>query len=104
MDTAAMSADSEHTLKSISINLTNFRDAKLVQPWFAANYYEATVVPQRDGGLHSIHTLKLHFKEGRAFEFHTSLETVMNAAAARQKQLEVANTLRESRRPLFVSV
>lgn len=41
-----------------------------------ANYYEAVVRPQTGGRLDCDHNLKIHFLNGRAYEFYEALEEV----------------------------
>ncbi len=47
----------------------NQSNGQLVQPWFDANRYEATVTPVPNGGLAIPGTVKWGFKEGGGFEF-----------------------------------
>ncbi|CAD6575737.1 MAG: hypothetical protein CYPHOPRED_005783 [Cyphobasidiales sp. Tagirdzhanova-0007] len=71
-------------LRSLSCNLSHFQDGRLVQPWLAANYYEGIVIPQTAGGLDGLHKLKIHFSEGRAFEFYQAVEEVKMRHAENQ--------------------
>lgn len=43
-------------------------------PTPTANYYEAVVLPQAGGRLSRPHSLKIHFLNGRAYEFYEALE------------------------------
>jgi len=63
-------------IRSLSVNLANLRSGRFVQPWLSANYYDAVLLPQPGGGLGGLYTLKIYFNEGRAFEFHQTLEDV----------------------------
>jgi hypothetical protein len=61
-------------LSSLSSPLSHFQDGRFVQPFFAANYYEAVLRPVPDGGLSEPHTIRLDFREGRGFEFASAVE------------------------------
>ncbi|TPX63983.1 hypothetical protein SpCBS45565_g06225 [Spizellomyces sp. 'palustris'] len=55
--------------RNLNVPLTNLRNGKLIQPWFDANRYEATVEPVPNGGLNLVGQVKFTFKEGGGFEF-----------------------------------
>ena len=81
-------------LRTLSCPLTHFLDGHFVQPWLAANYYEAHIRPVRDGGLQGPHGLKIDFKEGRGFEFSNVVEEVKNRFGDGQPQNHEPETLR----------
>jgi len=66
----------EH-FKSLSVPLLNLKEGKFQQPWFAANYYQAIVIPVPNGGLPAPGQLKITFKEGGGFEFSTTFKNLM---------------------------
>ncbi|CAH1768155.1 4309_t:CDS:2 [Entrophospora sp. SA101] len=70
----------EH-FKSLSIPLLNLKDGKFQQPWFAPNYYQATMIPVSNGGLTSPGELKITFKEGGGFEFSSYYKEVLKRHA-----------------------
>ena len=82
----ASDSDAGTDLRSLSVDLGNYRDGHLVQPWFSANYYEAVVIPQQGGGLPGPHNLQLHFQEGSAYAFHTTLQTACADVAQRNEE------------------
>jgi len=62
--------------KTLSVPIGNYQDGRLVQPWLAANYYEAIIRPVRDGGLSAPQLSKLSFKEGQSWNFVETLEEI----------------------------
>ena len=52
------------SFRTLNIPLTSFRNFKLEQPWFSANYVSATILPTPGGGLQRTSTLTLTFTEG----------------------------------------
>lgn len=92
---SSLAEASSSQLVTLSCNLSHFQDGRLVQPWLAgtaarvfnapapeadhclassANYYEAVVLPQTGGKLDRPHSIKIHFRNGRAYEFYQALE------------------------------
>ncbi|KAI8813144.1 hypothetical protein BJ742DRAFT_660842, partial [Cladochytrium replicatum] len=62
------------SFKNLNIPLEHLRGGKLVQPWFDANRYEATVLPVPFGGLNEQAQVKFSFKDGGGFEFSSIYE------------------------------
>ncbi|KAI8976225.1 hypothetical protein BDB01DRAFT_853275 [Pilobolus umbonatus] len=63
-------SDSPDTeIKSLNIPLLHFKQWKLEQPWFGANYVTGIVLPIQGGGLSRQGKVKLTFTEGGAIEF-----------------------------------
>ena len=52
------------SFRTLNIPLTSFRNFKLEQPWFSANYVSATILPTPGGGLQRTSTLTFAFTEG----------------------------------------
>ncbi|KAI9489613.1 hypothetical protein BDB00DRAFT_842225 [Zychaea mexicana] len=65
------------SFRTLNIPLTSFKNWKLEQPWFSANYINGTVVPTPGGGLQRPTTLTLTFTEGGAIEFTTVYRNLM---------------------------
>lgn len=66
-------------------------------PFFGANYWNATVKPVPGGGIppdHSAVELRLTFREGGAFDWHTIFEQI------KERLYYAAQTAREQGRPL----
>ncbi|KAH8929035.1 hypothetical protein BT69DRAFT_1315886 [Atractiella rhizophila] len=79
-------------LESLSIPIGNFQDGRFEQPWFGANYYEASVVPVSEGGLQGLQQVKFSFKEGQAWRFYEVMEEIKSlytggAASSRGEDL-----------------
>ncbi|KAI9315894.1 hypothetical protein BX666DRAFT_1859698 [Dichotomocladium elegans] len=76
-------ADGENSkFQSLNIPLRSLRNWKLQQPWFAANYVTADLVPTPGGGLPCIGTLNLTFTEGGAIEFTTIYRRLLDNISA----------------------
>lgn len=41
----------QYQLRTLSCPLSHFQEGRFMQPWLAANYYEAIVLPVADGGF-----------------------------------------------------
>ncbi|CAG8972947.1 hypothetical protein HYALB_00001367 [Hymenoscyphus albidus] len=66
-------------LQSFSAPILNLQDTFVRAPFFGANYWTATVKPVNGGGIPSSHLaveLKITFREGGAFDFHTIFEQI----------------------------
>jgi len=66
-------------LQSFSSPILNLQDTFVRAPFFGANYWTATVKPVAGGGIPSTHSaveLRLTFKEGGAFDYHTIFEQI----------------------------
>lgn len=66
-------------LQSFSSPILNLQDTFVRAPFFGANYWTASCKPVPEGGIslqHGIVELKLTFKEGGAFDFHTTFEQI----------------------------
>lgn len=66
-------------LQSFSAPLLNLQDTHVRAPFFGANYWTATVKPVSGGGIpptNSALELRLTFREGGAFDFHTTYEQI----------------------------
>lgn len=50
-DTAAGQGGGKVEIQTLSIPFTHYHDGRFVQPWFAATYYEALILPASGGGL-----------------------------------------------------
>jgi len=46
------------------------------QPWFGANFIEASVLPVVGGGLEGPQQLKITFREGQSWEFFSVMEDI----------------------------
>ena len=66
-------------LQSFSSPILNLEDTFVRAPFFGANYWTASCRPVAEGGIpsqHPIVELKLTFREGGAFDFHTVFEQI----------------------------
>ncbi|TVY23335.1 UPF0664 stress-induced protein [Lachnellula hyalina] len=66
-------------LQSFSAPILNLQDTYVRAPFFGANYWTATVKPVSGGGIPATHSaieLRLTFREGGAFDFHTTFEQI----------------------------
>jgi len=72
--------------KSFEIPLQNLRNGNLIQPWLGANYYSATLIPVENAGLRENGNLKLHFKDGGAFEFSSIYNQCLSRIAGIGKE------------------
>ncbi|KAL7276005.1 hypothetical protein RUND412_001036 [Rhizina undulata] len=71
--------DKTPNLESFSCPLTHLHDTHVYAPFFGPNTWSATVQPVSNGGIpqtSSAVELKLVFKDGGAFDFHSMLERV----------------------------
>jgi hypothetical protein len=63
--------------KSFAAPILNLQDAHVTAPWFGANKWSAKLQPVYGGGIPADYgelELVITFKEGGAFDFHTSFE------------------------------
>lgn len=65
-----------YELRTLSVPLNRFQDGRFLQPWLAANYYEAVIIPVQGGGFDESQLVKFSFREGRGFEFSQVVEEV----------------------------
>jgi WW domain-binding protein 2 len=66
-------------LQSFSSPILKLQDTHVRAPFFGANYWTASCVPTANGGIppsHSLVELRLTFREGGAFDFHTIFEQI----------------------------
>ncbi|ORY94949.1 hypothetical protein BCR43DRAFT_476870 [Syncephalastrum racemosum] len=56
-------------MRSLSIPFSQYKNWRLEQPWFTANYITATVLPVPGGGMPKPGPLTLTFREGGAIDF-----------------------------------
>ena len=66
-------------LQSFSSPILNLQDTYVRAPFFGANYWTASCKPVAGGGIptqHQLVELKLTFREGGAFDFHTVFEQI----------------------------
>ncbi|CAO3651246.1 unnamed protein product [Mucor hiemalis] len=63
--------------QNLNIPILNFKNWKLEQPWFGANFVSGVVIPVQGGGLTKAGNLKLTFSEGGAIEFTTILRNLL---------------------------
>jgi len=66
-------------LQSFSSPILNLQDTYVRAPFFGANYWTGLCKPVADGGIPVTHTaieLRLTFKDGGAFDFHTIFEQI----------------------------
>ncbi|KAI9888550.1 MAG: hypothetical protein M1814_006820 [Vezdaea aestivalis] len=82
---------------SFSAPIVNLHDTHLSTPLFGANGWVASVQPVTGGGLppaHMLYELKLTFKDGGAFDFHSAFERIKevhtNARANGQSDVAAA--------------
>ncbi len=65
--------------ESFSVPILNLQDSYVRAPFFGANYWVASAKPVPGGGIPATHTLidlRLTFKDGGAFDFHTVFEQI----------------------------
>ena len=82
---SSSSSSKQSTFESFSAPLSHLQDSRIVAPFFGPNSWCASVVPVANGGIpvasaSSAIELKLVFKDGGAFDFHTTFETVKERA------------------------
>ncbi|KAL4798655.1 hypothetical protein BDV19DRAFT_356683 [Aspergillus venezuelensis] len=72
-------AQKSHQLQSFSAPLLNLHDSHVSSPFFGPNAWNAVVQPVAGGGIPSslvaVH-LKVTFKDGGAFDFHSHFERI----------------------------
>ena len=73
--------DKEDPLKSFSFPFIALKDVQLEQPIFGANFIQGRVVAQPGGNFEGEAGFKLHFKQGGAIEFGTSMLRVAAVAS-----------------------
>ncbi|KAF2234011.1 hypothetical protein EV356DRAFT_486036 [Viridothelium virens] len=67
------------TLQSFTVPLLNLHDTHVTAPWFGPNVWTSLLQPVSGGGIPAQHAaleLKLTFKDGGAFDFHTGYERI----------------------------
>ncbi|KAI8336338.1 hypothetical protein BC941DRAFT_428931 [Chlamydoabsidia padenii] len=69
------------SLQTLNIPILHFKNWKLEQPWFGANYIEGTVIPVQNGGLVKNGKLTLVFREGGTIEFTNLLRALSERLA-----------------------
>jgi len=72
-------ATSTPAFQSLNVPLFNLHDSHVTAPFFGPNVWVAALQPVANGGIPSQHPvleLKLTFKDGGAFDFHTKFETL----------------------------
>lgn len=77
-------------LQSFAAPILNTHDSHIVAPWIGPNVWTALVQPVQGGGIPAHHPaleLKLTFKEGGAYDFHSRYERVKERL---QQAVEVA--------------
>lgn len=77
-------------LQSFAAPILNTHDSHVVAPWIGPNVWTALVQPVQGGGIpahHAVLELKVTFKEGGAYDFHSRYETVKERL---QQAVEVA--------------
>ncbi|GAA6011441.1 hypothetical protein JCM11491_002787 [Sporobolomyces phaffii] len=79
------------TLETLSVPYTHFQDGRFHQPFFGANYYEATCLNAPDGGLSVPHVVRLYFKEGGGFDFYSTVLEMKERLAAQQPRGRAAS-------------
>ncbi|KAJ3339896.1 hypothetical protein HDU93_007670 [Gonapodya sp. JEL0774] len=67
---------SKTTISNFVLPIPSIRQPKLVQPMFDANRFECMVIPVINGGLDAPATVKLVFKNGGAYDFHSTFSTL----------------------------
>jgi hypothetical protein len=70
-------------LQSFSSPILNLQDTFVRAPFFGANYWTGTVKPVSGGGIPSTNSaieLRFTFREGGAFDFHTTFEQIKERA------------------------
>jgi WW domain-binding protein 2 len=75
------------------VPLLNLRDTHVTAPWFGPNVWTALLRPVSGGGIPAEHAaieLKITFKDGGAFDFHTSYERI------RERLAQAVDVARES--------
>ncbi|GAA5964781.1 hypothetical protein JCM3765_002554 [Sporobolomyces pararoseus] len=72
-DASTSAATLNSSLETFSVPYSHFQDGRLNQPFFGANYFEATCLPAPEGGLEGTHTIRLYFKEGGGFDFYSTV-------------------------------
>lgn len=91
-------------LQSFSSPILKLQDTHVRAPFFGANYWTASCIPVANGGIspaHSLVELRLTFREGGAFDFHTIFEqikerlyqayTVVRETGQRGSHVDLAN-------------
>ncbi|CAO3672411.1 hypothetical protein CU097_008085 [Rhizopus azygosporus] len=63
--------------QNLNVPILNFKQWRLEQPWFGANYVTGIVLPVPGGGLSRTSQLKLTFAEGGAIEFADILRNLL---------------------------
>ncbi|KAF9238793.1 hypothetical protein BU15DRAFT_75016 [Melanogaster broomeanus] len=93
-------ADSNSTLKSLTVPLSSILSSKYEQPIFGANYLVLTVKPTPDGGLTEGTTLEIRFVNTPMFSFVKALEhTRAKAIFLKRRSMEDEENLPEYTSP-----
>lgn len=77
--------------ENISIPLSNFKGAKLHQPWIGPNAWIGAFTPTPSGGLDpelAMWEIKISFPSGGAFEFAKKFEQAMRAESLNQSHID----------------
>ncbi|KAF2460393.1 hypothetical protein BDY21DRAFT_280638 [Lineolata rhizophorae] len=100
------------TFQSFTSPILNLRDTHVAAPFFGPNVWTASLLPVQGGGIHvpssssapaALPEVKLTFKDGGAFDFHTCFERVKERLvqaieAARESGVAVAGEGEETGR------
>ncbi|MDI1491960.1 MAG: hypothetical protein OHK93_003171 [Ramalina farinacea] len=71
-------------LQSLSAPLLSLQDTHVTAPFFGPNLWEGILIPTTGGGFspqHHVIQIKLTFKEGGAFDFHSTFERIKEQVA-----------------------
>ena len=71
-------------LQSLSAPLLSLQDTHVSAPFFGPNVWEGILIPTAGGGFsphHHVVQIKLTFKEGGAFDFHSTFERIKEQVA-----------------------
>ena len=97
-----MPTNATPALTSFSAPILNLHDTRVSAPFFGPNVWTAALQPVNGGGIpptHAVVELKMTFKDGGAFDFHSTFErikemqhnAVSNASEASGVRISVAN-------------
>jgi WW domain-binding protein 2 len=77
-------AQSTPALQSFTAPILNLRDSRVTAPFFGPNVWTGLLQPVSGGGIppaHAVVEIKFTFKDGGAFDFHTSFERIKERLA-----------------------